>query len=65
MSHNEEFINNRSKLIISAVALLFCFIWAVIGEADIKIVAVTFAFTLFLKYAIATEISYLVAEDSH
>lgn len=65
MSRNEEFINNRSKLIISTIALLFCFVWALVGEADIKIVAVTFAFTLFLKYAVATEMSYLVAEDSH
>ena len=65
MSHNEEFTNNKSKLVISTVALLFCLVWVLVGEADIMIVAVSIAFYAFLKYAVATEISYIEGNDSH
>jgi hypothetical protein len=65
MSHNEELTKNRSKFIVSAVALVFCLVWALIGEADVKIVAVSISFIAFLKYGIATEMSYLAGHGSH
>ncbi len=65
MTHNEEFTNNQSKFIISAVALVFCIVWAIIGESDFKIIAVTIAFYAFLKYGVATEASYLASHASH
>jgi len=65
MTHNKELTDNRSKFIVSTVALVFCLVWALVGEADIKIIAVTLAFITFLKYGIATEVSSLSADDSH
>ena len=65
MTHNKELTDNRSKFIVSTVALVFCLVWALVGEADIKIIAVTLAFIAFLKYGIATEVSSLSADDSH
>ena len=65
MTRNEELIENKSKWAISAVALLFCLVWALIGEADIKIVAVTLAFIAFLKYGVATEVSSISQDGSH
>lgn len=64
MSEN-ELTMNKSKLVISSVALLFCLVWALIGEADIKIIAVTIAFICFLKAGIETEMSARAGHDSH
>ena len=65
MSHNEDLTNNKTKFSIAAVALVFCLIWALIGEADIKIVAVSIAFMYFLKYGIETEMSAISQNSSH
>ena len=64
MNENELTIN-KSKLIISSVALLFCLVWALIGESDIKIVAVAVAFYCFLQAGIETEMSARAAHGSH
>lgn len=64
MSENEQ-IENRSKLVISSVALLFCLVWALIGESDLKIVAVSIAFYCFLKAGIETEMSERASHGSH
>ena len=65
MTHTEELTNNKSKFIVSMVALVFCLVWALVGEADIKIIAVTLAFIALLKYGIATEMSYISGDNSH
>jgi len=65
MTHNEGLINNKSRLAISAAALLFCLVWALVGEADIKIIAVSISFMFFIKYGIDTEMSSLDSGDSH
>jgi len=65
MTHNEELTQNKTKFAISGVAFLFCLIWALIGEADIKIVAVSIAFMYFLKYGIEVEMSSIAANGSH
>ncbi len=57
MTHNEETTTIKTKFIIASVALIFCLIWALSGEAGIKIVAVTAAFACFLKYGIDLEMS--------
>lgn len=65
MTHNEDYTNNKMKFTISSVALAFCLVWALIGESDIKIIAVTIAFMYFLQYGIATEVSARQMDDSH
>jgi hypothetical protein len=57
MTHNDNAINTASNFIISAIVFLFCLVWALIGEADIKIVAVTLAFIYFLKAGIDLEMN--------
>ena len=57
MTHNQELIKNKVHLVLSSVALAFCLVWALVGESDIKIIAVTIAFIYFLKSGIETEIS--------
>jgi len=57
MTSNQEHINNKTGFALSSVALLFCLVWALVGEADIKILAVSISFMYFLKYGIATEMS--------
>ncbi len=57
MTHNQELIKNKVHLVLSSVALIFCLVWALVGESDIKIVAVTLAFIYFLKSGIETEMS--------
>ncbi len=64
MSENELTVN-KSKLVIASVALLFCLVWALIGESDIKIVAVTIAFYCFLKAGIETEMSARELHGAH
>jgi len=57
MTHNDDAMNSTSNFIISSIVLLFCMVWALIGEADIKIVAVTLAFIYFLKAGIDLEMN--------
>jgi len=64
MAHNEKY-NNKERFSIAAVALIFCMVWALIGESDIKIVAVSIAFMLFLNYGVATEMSSLGDNSVH
>jgi len=65
MTHNEELTKNKTKFAISSVALVFCLVWAIIGEADIKIIAVSIAFMFFLQHGIATEMSSIDSSGSH
>ena len=65
MTHNEDYTNNKTKFAISGVALIFCLVWALVGESDIKIVAVSIAFMFFLQYGIATEMSAREMDGSH
>ncbi|PHR58825.1 MAG: hypothetical protein COA44_01370 [Arcobacter sp.] len=65
MTHNDDYINNKVKFTLSSVALAFCLVWALIGESDIKILAVTIAFMCFLQHGIATEMSARQMDDSH
>jgi len=65
MIQNDDLTNNKTKFTLSAVALGFCLIWALIGETNIKILAVSIAFMCFLKYGIAAEMSALSQENSH
>ena len=65
MTHNEDLTNNKIKFTLSTVAFGFCLIWALIGEADIKIIAVSISFMCFLKYGIATEMSAISNDGSH
>lgn len=52
-----EHLNNKAEFVISSVALVFCMVWAMVGESDMKIVAVTISFIFFLKSGIATDMS--------
>jgi len=65
MTHNEELTKYKTRFIISSVAFLFCLIWALVGEADIKIVAVTLTFSCFLFNGIKLEQSAISAGGSH
>ena len=65
MAHNEALTNNKIKFTLSTVACGFCLVWARIGEADIKIVAVSIAFMCFLRHGIATEMSAISSDGSH
>ena len=65
MTHNQELSNNITKFVISTVAFAFCLVWALIGEADIKIVAVAITFMYLLKYGIDMEMSSIEANGSH
>jgi len=65
MTHKQDLNDNITKFVISGVAFAFCLVWALIGEADIKIVAVAIAFMCFLKYGIAVEMSSIEANGSH
>jgi hypothetical protein len=56
MTHNEELTGHKTRFIIASVALVFCTVWALVGVADIKIVAVTIAFICFLKSGIEMEV---------
>lgn len=64
MSEN-QLIKSKNSLVISSVALLFCLVWALIGESDIKIIAVTVAFVCFLKAGIETEMAARAEHGSH
>ncbi len=64
MSEN-ELTKSKNSLAITSVALLFCLVWALIGESDIKIIAVTIAFTCFLKAGIEVEMNARAGHDSH
>ena len=57
MTHNDELTGHKTKFVIASVALAFCTVWALVGVADIKIVAVTIAFICFLQSGIALEVS--------
>ena len=57
MSHAKTDTLLQAKFILSAVALVFAIIWAIIGVSDIKIIASTAAFIFFLKYGIETEMA--------
>ena len=52
---NSDLEKSKVHLALSSVALLFCIVWALVGEADIKIVAVAVAFMYFLNAAVRTE----------
>ncbi len=65
MTHHEELTTNKTKFAISAVALLFCLVWALVGESDLKIIAVTAAFSCFLKHGIETEESARALGGAH
>lgn len=65
MTHRDETIDSKSKFIISAVAFVFCLVWALVGEADVKILAVTLAFIYFLKEGIALEINSRSSHETH
>jgi len=65
MTHNQDLSDNITRFVISSVAFAFCLVWALIGEADIKIVAVGVTFMCFLKYGIAVEMSSIEANGSH
>jgi len=67
MAHhnNEELVKNKTHLAIASVALLFCIVWALVGEADIKIIAVALSFMYFLKSGIETELSARALEGGH
>jgi hypothetical protein len=56
MTHNDELTGHKIKFAIASVALAFCTVWALVGVADIKIVAVTIAFICFLKSGIEMEV---------
>ena len=62
---NNDLILSKTHLAVSTVALAFCIIWALIGEADIKIIAVTLAFIYFLKSAVVTEDTKRALESHH
>ena len=57
MAHSNELDTNKTHFAIAAVAFLFCLVWALVGESDIKIVAVGLSFMYFLKSGIETEMS--------
>lgn len=65
MTANQDYTNNKIKFTIAGVALVFCLVWALIGESDIKIIAVSIAFMCVLKHGIATEMSAREMDDSH
>ena len=65
MTQHDKLIKSKTILSISAVALLFCLIWALVGESNIKIVAVTLAFICFLKAGIETEMNQRALESHH
>jgi len=52
---NNDLTKSKTHLVLSSVALIFCLVWALTGEADIKILAVAVAFIYFLKSGIETE----------
>lgn len=56
MTHNDELTGHKTRFTIASVALAFCTVWALVGVADIKIVAVTAAFICFLKSGIELEV---------
>lgn len=63
---NHDSACTKTHLTISSVALIFCLIWVFIGEADIKILAVTVSFIYFLKAGIDTEMCSIAAHgDGH
>lgn len=64
MSENELSTDNTA-LALSSVALIFCLIWALVGESDIKIIAVSIAFMYFLKAGIDKEMSSRALHDAH
>lgn len=65
MTHTQDYTNNKIKFTISSVALVFCLVWALIGESDIKIVAVSIAFMCFLQHGINMEMSAREMDGSH
>ncbi len=64
MSENELSTDNTA-ITLSSVALIFCIIWALVGESDIKIVAVSIAFMYFLKAGIDMEMASRALHDAH
>jgi len=65
MTHHEDYTNNKIKFSIAGVALVFCLIWALVGESNIKIIAVSIAFMCFLQHGIAVEMSAREMDGSH
>ncbi len=64
MTQNKELIQNKVHFVLSSVALVFCLIWVLVGESDIKIIAIAISFIYFLKSGIDTEMSAR-ALDTH
>lgn len=64
MAHSNELVENKIHFVIGTVAFLFCLVWAVVGESDMKMVAVSISFMYFLKSGIDMEMSAR-ALDSH
>ena len=64
MSEN-ELTTEYTDLTLSSVALIFCLVWALVGESDIKIIAVSIAFMYFLKAGIDMEMSSRALHDAH
>ena len=62
---NNEFTANKTKFAIASVALAFCLVWALIGESNIKIIAVAISFICFLKAGIETEMSARALHGGH
>ena len=57
MTHNNELMKNKTHLAVSGVALMFCLVWALVGESDVKVIAIAISFIYFLKSGIDTEVS--------
>jgi len=57
MTQSNELTENKTHFAIAGVAFLFCLVWAVVGESDMKIVAVSISFMYFLKSGIDMEMS--------
>ncbi|MDF1880277.1 hypothetical protein JHD50_02985 [Sulfurimonas sp. MAG313] len=65
MTQNENFIQSKTKFVLASVAFIFCLVWAFIGEADIKLVAVSIAFMCFLYHGINMEMCAREMGSSH
>ena len=57
MVQSNDLMKNKTHFAMASVAFLFCLVWAIVGESDIKMVAVSLSFMYLLKSGIETEMS--------
>jgi len=67
LRNQAQYVTDRSWFIVFSIALIFGFVWTIVGESNLKIVYITIAFIFFLNAMIKMEMTSrkINAQDAH